>query len=396
MMPGHGRTLLLAPQGPGAAAATPVREFAFVVAVYAASRLLLVAATLIGAHLLDARGSVPELLCQFDCLWYRAIIDHGYDLAPNFGPGGPLSPFAHQHGDAANWAFFPLFPLLARWTALVTGAAPLVGAYVVSNLAFLAALLLLRQYAGRWTTPGTARFVVLLASFSPASLYFSLAYTEALYLLLMLAVVSAASSGRWLMAGMAAAALSATRNLGVTILAPMLAIAISQYGWRAVLTLRREADRAWVAMLLAPAGLAAFMLFLHHTTGDAFAFKNVQIAWHREVGNPLVQLWTALTSAQTYPLYCASVALFGIVACIWLAARSMYAEALILVTGIFIPLAAGVVSIPRYVLTLYPVPLAIGLATQNMPRTRIALLAACVALLAAACRAWLGQYWFMA
>jgi hypothetical protein len=256
--------------------------------------------------------------------------------------------------------------------------------------------LLLRQYVARCSTPRTARFVVLVTSFSPASLYLSLPYTEALYMLLTVAVISAAAGGRWFIAALAAAALSATRNLGVTVLAPMLLIAINQYGWRSVVFVRREADQALVAMLLAPAGLAAFMLFLHHTTGDAFAFKNVQIAWHREVGNPFTQLWTAFARGQAYQRSCASVVVLGIAASVYLMTQSMFAEALILIAGIAIPLATGVVSMPRYVLTLYPMPLAIGLATREMPRTRVVLLAVFGMLLAVACWAWVGQQWVMA
>jgi hypothetical protein len=397
MMPGKEQTALPA-QGARAAAAPSAlwREIAFVVSVYVTSRLLVIAASAVSAHWLNARSSLPVLLCQFDCLWYQAIIDHGYDLAPNFGPGGPLSPFAHHDGDAANWAFFPLFPVLARWTALILGAPAVVGGYVLSNLAFLAALLLLRQYVARCSTPRTARFVVLVTSFSPASLYLSLPYTEALYMLLMVAVISAAADGRWFIAAIAAASLSATRNLGVTILAPMLLMAIKQYGWRAVLFVRREADQALVAMLLTPAGLAVFMLFLHHTTGDAFAFKNVQIAWHREVGNPFTQLWTAFASGQAYPCACASVAVLGIAASVYLMTQSMFAEALILIAGIGIPLSTGIVSMPRYVLALYPMPLAIGLATRDMPRTRVVLLAVSGVLLVVACWAWVGQQWMMA
>ena len=42
-------------------------------------------------------------LCRWDCFWYGSILLYGYDAVPSRPPAG----------DAANWAFYPLFPLLA-------------------------------------------------------------------------------------------------------------------------------------------------------------------------------------------------------------------------------------------------------------------------------------------
>jgi hypothetical protein len=41
--------------------------------------------------------------CRWDCFWYGSIVLYGYDAVPSRNPAG----------DGANWAFYPLFPLLA-------------------------------------------------------------------------------------------------------------------------------------------------------------------------------------------------------------------------------------------------------------------------------------------
>jgi len=44
-----------------------------------------------------------SLCCRWDCFWYASVVLYGYDAVPA----------RHPAGDAANWAFLPLFPLLA-------------------------------------------------------------------------------------------------------------------------------------------------------------------------------------------------------------------------------------------------------------------------------------------
>ncbi|CAN1500604.1 hypothetical protein MCEZE4_00486 [Burkholderiaceae bacterium] len=56
-------------------------------------------------------GSEYFYVCQWDCHWFADIVRNGYDLFPHGNPTG----------NAANWAFFPFFPLSASGFAFVTG-----------------------------------------------------------------------------------------------------------------------------------------------------------------------------------------------------------------------------------------------------------------------------------
>ncbi len=72
-------------------------------------------------------GGAEHALCEWDCEWYRHTIQDGYDPEPRLRP---------DH-DFANWAFFPLFPLLARALKLATGLSAFWAGTAVSMLCFV-------------------------------------------------------------------------------------------------------------------------------------------------------------------------------------------------------------------------------------------------------------------
>lgn len=336
-----------------------LQDLGWVLAVGLISRVWVLGLAWLANVRLGLGRSAEQLMCSWDCGWYWSIIESGYHLAPPADADGQ-----------ANWAFFPMFPMLARLVGLATGWSALLSPQLVVNLAFLAALLLLHDHVRRLADDTTARFVVVALAFSPFSLYFSAPYTESVYLLLMVAVMHAAHSGRWLLAGLCAAALSATRNLGVFIVLPMLVVGLSQFGWRRVARLADGTERFVLALALAPLGLAAYMLFLHHLVGDALAFKHVQVAWGGSIGNPLATLADALRRGSAFERYCAAAACLSLAAAVVLFRRGLRAEALILMIGTLIPAAVRIHSAPRYALTLYPVYVALGLGLQQSPRAR--------------------------
>src|ERR1700743_3681034 len=66
-------------------------------------------------------------MCVWDCSWYADIVLHGYQAHPeNLNFGG--------RSGIANWAFFPLYPLLVAAVRLVAPADPASLGAVVSPL----------------------------------------------------------------------------------------------------------------------------------------------------------------------------------------------------------------------------------------------------------------------
>lgn len=277
-----------------------------------------------------------------DCSWYMSIVQGGYDR-------GPFSTVR-----STNWAFFPLFPLVWRAAWRLTGELHLT-AVALSSAWFFCALVIVHRLALAYGFTGrdADRAVFYLAAF-PVSYFFSLPMTESLFLLLTAGSFYAAKRERWLVAGLAGALASATRSTGVLLL-PALAVVY----WETYRTFRPRRD--FLPLLLVPAGLLSFMFFLHRTTGNAFAFKDILVTWGRK---PTFFLLTLFDYVRD-PLLLAVpwdfrllnfLAASGALACgVALLRRRQWSLALYTLASLFVSLSSGLLqSHARYASVLFP------------------------------------------
>ena len=158
-------------------------------------------------------GGATHVLCQYDCWWYEHTARAGYDLASN----GDI------YANTANWAFFPLYPLLLAGVSAIapsatgmTWAGILLSTTCFAGFGTLGGLYLQQAGAADRPTKMPVPLVWLgLVSLWPGDLYFAFPYSEALYALLMTASLLALSQRRPLASGLASAALTAARPPGV-------------------------------------------------------------------------------------------------------------------------------------------------------------------------------------
>lgn len=279
--------------------------------------------------------------CTKDCDWYATIIQDGYHLEP----------VAHPKRDAANWAFFPAFPLAAKLISTLGGYSPDAALVITGKLFFLGCIFVF-LVAARRELGLEARYPAgILVAFNPYLVYAHAGYSEPLYFLLTAMAFVAAGSRRWVMAGLAAGALSATRLVGA-----LFGIALLIEIWRSgALANRRSWPTLLLALLLCPLGLALFMAYLHVHLGDALAFKHVQVAWGREISNPLQNLADGLALRlggwSVYFTLCAAAAIGVSASLAW---RGRYGHAAFLLGAILVPLSTGLISLPRYVFWQFP------------------------------------------
>lgn len=210
-----------------------------------------------------------------DAGWYYSIAHNGYEER------------RFDTTRQANWAFFPLHPMLWRGASHLTGEW-LWSGILLSNACFLLALTLLWQLARTLTeSQRAADHAVIFASFWPASYFSMLPHTEALFFALTCLSALASAQGRWGCVGISGALASATRFNGLFI-APM-----------AVMDWLKGDRRARDLLRIAPvvAGASAYMAYLWVITGNPFAFRDIQVAWGRHLGMP----WDALTEYAARP-----------------------------------------------------------------------------------------------
>jgi len=270
--------------------------------------------------------------CTRDCNWYRSIMVDGYQLEPH----------AHEKRDAANWAFFPLFPLVAGLINEVP--------WISSNMALLLtgrAFLLVSIYLfiifslvyAKNINPYIAGMALAL---NPYSLYGNVGYSEPIFLTLTLLSFLAIAQEKFKIAGIWSGLLTAARPVGIAIGFSFVIYAL----FNRSKVIKRKADFA-LGLALVPLGIFLFMVYIYSVTGDALAFKHVQVAWGRIPEFPLNHL-TNIIDSRLSLVYGISVILSfaAIGVLVWLKLWHLAAFSFL---ATLIPLSTGLWEMPRYI-----------------------------------------------
>jgi hypothetical protein len=273
--------------------------------------------------------------CRWDCVWFQGVLDDGYDLEPG------------RQRDKANWVDFPLFPMSAAPLKYALGLPSALALIVASKCALYAAILCFLLMVREDLSSATDCFVAgSLVAFNPYVIYAHVGYSEPLYFALTALSFFLVRQHRWIQSGVAGALLSATRMVGSLFLLSYLIVFLRRSKYPDP---RREDKLAILSgLLLCPAGVALYMLYLHYHAGDALGFLHVQIGWGREIRNPFLILARSLR-AHGWVRYWAVTAGVGLVASGWLLKRKRPEMAVFLAGAVLIPLCADTMCMPRYV-----------------------------------------------
>ena len=340
------------------------------------------------AHAWDPLSDlVFETFEQWDALWFLHIARDGYN--------------------ATSAAFFPLYPallallgsslVLGTLLSLVTAG---LGAWCVAEIA--------RPLLG---DEGARDSVLVLALF-PTAFVFTALYSDGLFLAFAAASFLAAQRGRPVLAGIAGGLAVGTRLLGIALL-PALVVLL----WP-----KRRSD-VWrlAPLVLLPAAVGIYALYLDHRLGDPWVFSSAQASpgWDRAVPTlgPLSGLWMAIQAGGHGGLEIlrhlprsASVGAAGyspvdriafwnavhlvlLVPVAWLTwlawkrlgtAFGVYALATLVVVLTAPSRGFPLVSLPRYLLGDFPVLIALAAIVQGRPNLRTGVLVGLGALSAAA------------
>jgi hypothetical protein len=239
-------------------------------------------------HGLVTAGDAISRMANWDGYWYCRIADDGY----TYDPGLPSSV-----------AFFPAFPLLGRLVTACTRLRTDAALLLVSHLSLAGACALTLAYVRR-RFPAEADlgdWVVLALTLYPMGLFFRMAYTESLFLLVTVAAMYGMHA-RWpafVVASIVGLATS-VRPVGVA-----LAPALLWWLWRESAGWRRFLPRAGLCVPLAVWGLAAYMIYLGVAFDDPLAFARTQQHWRARapeytIGEQVIALATLEPFWGTY------------------------------------------------------------------------------------------------
>jgi hypothetical protein len=319
-------------------------------------------------------------LARWDSVWYLTIARSGYE---------------HER---YRMVYLPLYPLLIHVVGWVTSS-ELVGGVLISLVAFTVAMIMLRRLVSLDFDEEIASATVLLIAFSPMAFFFSAVYTESLFLALSVGAFYCARRERWLLAGLLGGLAAMSRNGGIVLILPLAWIYL--YGDREVAPSRWAGPTASgvarllprnrlrfdvLSLLLVPAGLGVYLLYLGLHYGDGLAPFRAESFWYRHTTFPLTtvgrgvdQAWRGLRQLLHGPgaphyvdAYAASVIgaaceeilllgflLLGVVAFVWGLRRMPIAYSIYTAVALLLALSDPVspqplASLPRYEMVIFP------------------------------------------
>ena len=310
---------------------------------------LLVKAVLIALTLL-LYGASPDPLTALGRSWDQWDAQHYLYLA-TYGYA--------SSGDSRNLiAFFPLYPGLIAAVAAI-GLPARLAALLISNVAGVVAAILLYEVAMADRKPAEAWRAAAFFTIFPTAYFLLVGYSEALFCALAFGAVLAARGQRWMISGMLGGLAAAARLTGLALL-PFLLIEL----WPKAIRFKV------MPPLMILLGFLIYLATNQLVLGSPLAFIEVQREhWSHSLSAPWVGFADAIRSLFTRLPWekltvgageiAGGIAAYTTATLSWLRLRpadAAYATALtVMVT--FLPFW---LSIPRYLLSMYPLFLLVG------------------------------------
>jgi hypothetical protein len=332
------------------------------------TRLLFLVIAYAGAVLLvPASGSghaaFPAMWAHYDALRFEDIARHGYS--------GPDS-------DPNNTAFFPVFPLAIRIVSAI-GLSDVAAGLLISVAASLVAGVFLYRLAKEAFGEAAGPRAVLYLMLFPTAVFLVAPYSEALFLAGAVPAFYYARRSQWPRVAVPAALAVGTRVTGVFLVLGLVAEFLRQ----------RRFDRGTVLRALGGIAvgclpLIAYASYLWWTRGNPLDFVAAQHrGWHRDLVSPIsafLSTWHVFWNAQLGDTPVTggprlvwfgemAAAALGIMFTVLAARRREWGYAVFMGSLMAVLLVNGptYLSIPRMLLTLFPIPLLLAGITQGRP-----------------------------
>lgn len=256
------------------------RVLFWVVGLWAASRAFILLIALIGAL---GKGTLDSFFQEFESHWVRWDAHHYLGLAENW--------YVNEGDPRFHIVFYPLYPLAVMiFRALFMGNT-LLSAVLVSNVCLIISGVLMYELVLNEQDRSGARRAVTYLMFCPLSLFYSIPYSESLFLMLCLLAVVLARRRRFGWAIFCGALCAATRSLGVLVAAPIYLEMLRQARARS-LNDESRAQSVWrvagytLLCCLILTGLGAYLLLNYQVHGNPFQFLIYQSEhWSQRFGS---------------------------------------------------------------------------------------------------------------
>ena len=310
----------------------------------------------VAGHVSASAYPVLNAWARWDAGWYMQIAKNGYTFIA---------------GQQSSTAFFPLYPLLMRAVHVVvpgsSDASYILCGLIVANAALLIGLYFLTKLVQLDFGQRVASRTVLMVLIFPTTLFFSAVYTESLFLATTVASFYYARVNRWWLAGALAGCSALTRSPGVLLGLPLLIEYLAQRKFRL-----REIRADVLALGFIPAALALHIAYLGWAFDNPLAIQDAQSAWGRPSG--LSWPWVGYVDYFNNPaVHSGGNSLINVLFALAFVGLSIVALVRVRLSyGIFALSCYALVtawgnlgSVPRYILSAFPIFMVLALAERN-------------------------------
>ena len=324
-----------------------------------------------------------DMWTRWDARHFLRIADGGYFAYPDY---------------PNEIAFFPLFPLLIRGLAAV-GIDPSLAGMLISLIGSIVAGAFLYRLAEEELGEGTGRRALVYLFLFPTAVFLIAPYSESLFLAGAIAAFYYARRGQWLLVALPAAVAMGSRIAGLFLLAGLAVEFIRQKDFS-----YKKLVGAVIGLGAGALPLLAYGAYLNSTTGSSFSFIDAQEAgWYRTFTDPLESLratwdtWggahpTNWVFAWRIEILAAIVGLFFLG---WALRKREWGYATYMgLTLAALMTSSWYFSIPRILLTLFPIVLLLAEWSGERPRRHENIVMALAPLAALGVVVFTREIWF--
>lgn len=288
-----------------------------------------------------------------DAGWYKYITLEGYARLEN---KEDLKGIVNGVFDQSEWAFFPLYPYLVK-VLMYCGLNYFVSAFIFALLLSTLCFIVFFEFAlFTFQDNDKAWFCTLLFILFPFNYYYSMFYTESLFVFLMICgfLCVLRNKNNWLY--LIIPSLILTRPNGLVVSFVIFLYFLEYYFKNKKLSIgllfNKDLFLKILPFALAPITLFLYCLYQYEMTGDYFAFNSAQEGWAKKDMWP----WQALFGRGDFAtqfnsiFVCIVLLFFG-----FTFKRYRLSFILLILFTILMPLSKGsAASMPRYISILFP------------------------------------------
>jgi Gpi18-like mannosyltransferase len=292
-----------------------------------------------------------SLFCKNDCGWYKGIVENGYESTLNFEDSIKIDANNYRQSE---WAFFPLYPFLISILMKILNINFYLSAFILSLIFnYLVLQHLYLFLLDKFNNTNKALYSTIFFATFPFNFYFSIFYTESLFLAIVLISYNSIKQNRLFIFSICMLLIPLIRPNGILLIIPFLfyIIEINKIKINDLYRLdtyfkNKEIFIPFISFI----SFSCWSLYQLKHTGSLFAFSIAQKGWNKTIQMPYKSLF--YNSTFELSILFIILILIAIYQCIKIHSFSF---SFFILSQLLLPLIAGsIISIHRYSSIIFP------------------------------------------